>query len=214
MNFNKSIYQIYREKSNHYLEVFYRECITNSDKALEFLKLTEKSLLNLLKINEVLIDYLDKMDDNDITIELFETYHCNVEKIKTEFETVSTMYVLDNEPIFNTTNPSPGEVYMKFNSYSQIDSNKNYFISWTKPKIIIGTGGYFDSWSLISMNDVRTYYYTDDRSEITSNLTSNTTILETDKESLKDALRLLAQSARDIKSKKDSYELLLNSLLL
>ena len=77
MNFNKSIYQIYREKSNHYLEVFYRECITNSDKALEFLKLTEKSLLNLLKINEVLIDYLDKMDDNDITIELFETYHCN-----------------------------------------------------------------------------------------------------------------------------------------
>ena len=39
------------------------------------------------------------MDDNDITIELFETYHCNVEKIKTEFETVSTMYVLDNELI-------------------------------------------------------------------------------------------------------------------
>ena len=91
---------------------------------------------------------------------------------------------------------------MKFNFYSQIDSNKNYFISWTKPKIIIGTGGYFDSWSLISMNDVRTYYYTDDRSEITSNLTSYYNNTKTDKESLKDALRLLAQSARDIKLKK------------
>ena len=33
-------------------------------------------------------------------------------------------------------------------------------------------------------------------------------------ESLKDSLRLLGQSARDIQSKKDSYEILLNTLLL
>ena len=80
MNTKKSIYQIYREKSNRYLETFYREAIENSDKALDFLRLTEKSLLNLLKINEVMIDFLDKMDDNDITLELFETFHVNVSK--------------------------------------------------------------------------------------------------------------------------------------
>ena len=49
---------------------------------------------------------------------------------------------------------------------------------------------------------------------VISNLITNTTILETDKESLKDALRLLGRTAREIQSKKDSYEILLNTLLL
>ena len=62
--------------------------------------------------------------------------------------------------------------------------------------------------------NVSEHLYTEDRSAIITNLTTNTTILETDKESLKDALRLLGQSARDIQSKKDSYEILLNTLLL
>ena len=206
----KSIYEIYREKSNKYLETFYRECIFNSDKAIEFLELTEKCLLNLLKINEVLLDYLDKMDDVDITIELYKTYDCNVTKLKTEFETVAKMYVIDNEPIFNTI--SATDVTMYWNSYSQIDNGLTYKISWTKPEILF-TSGFFNGFSLLSTSNVETYYYTDDRSEITSNLTSNTTILETDKESLKDYLKNLGAAARDIKSKKDSYELLLNSLL-
>ena len=123
MNQRKSIYQIYREKSNRYLETFYREAIDNSDKALDFLRLTEKSLLNLLKINEVMIDFVDKMDDNDITLELFETYHVNVSKLKDEFITVSTMYVIDNEPIFDTITTNLGDVNMNFNSYSQIDNH-------------------------------------------------------------------------------------------
>ena len=214
MNQQKSIYQIYREKSNMYLENFYREVINNSDKALDFLRLTEKSLLNLLKINEVLIDFLDKMDDNDITLELFETYHVNVSKLKDEFETVSTMYVIDNEPIFDTDSSNLGPVNMNFNSYSQNDNSLFYKIKWTKPKIIVGTGGYFAGFSLITVADARTYYDTDDRSEIINNLTTNSTILENDKESLKDALQSVGQSARDIQSKKNSYEILLNSLLL
>ena len=220
MNSKKPIYEIYRNKSNRYLETFYRECIDNSDKAIEFLKLTEKSLLNLLKLNEVISDYLDKMDDNDVTIELLKTYRCNVEKLKSEFDVVSKLYVIDNEPIFHTTSEL-SNVFMNWNSYSQIDNSKFYKIQWTKPKIIVGTNYFRDSsssgtWEFDNITDtlIDEKYDTADRSDINHKIAQSIIELTDDENSLKNELQTLAKISRDIQSKKNSFEILLNSLLL
>ena len=56
------------------------------------------------------------------------------------------MYVIDNEPIFNTI--SATDVTMYWNSYSQIDNGLTYKISWTKPEILF-TSGFFNGFSLL-----------------------------------------------------------------